>query len=213
MCVRRRTLPPTVKNLHLPDCIGETSQQRLRLQILKKMKRGLRFSLEAAKRKTRQLNSNLESLSIEDRERLRRGRTRAFNTTYNSASEHFRGKLRRLCEREGRPEVLTGHPASPRTAHTDRVTDKTLELTTVEKELLSRGPRSTRGHKKPDKHLLPASPTSTAGASRGTKDESTQTPAETPATTYPTSQGALASTCPQRTRTRRANSGGSTTPS
>jgi hypothetical protein len=141
MCVRRRALPPTVKNLHLPACIGESSARILRFQILKKMKRGLRSSLEAAKRKTRQLNANLEGLPVEDREMLRSGSTQAFNITYNSASEHFRDKLRRVCEHEGRPEAPTEDLAISRTTHTDRVTDITLELTTVEKKLLSKGPK------------------------------------------------------------------------
>ena len=141
MCLRRGVFPPTVRNLHLPACIGEASQRGVRLHILKKMKRGPRSSLEAAKRKLRQLNTNLNNFPNDDVEELRSGRARAFNATYVRASEHYRSRLRWLCEREERPEIRAEAFANPASRPTTRVTDKTQELSSVERELLARGPK------------------------------------------------------------------------
>ena len=141
VCLRRGVFPPTVKNLHLPACISRASQRGVRLHILRKMKRGLRTSLEAAKRKLRQLNTNLGSFPPGDTEELRSGRAQAFSTTYARASKHYRGRLHWLCAQEGRPLNQPEAQADRSLVPADRVTDKTNELTHVEKELLSRGPK------------------------------------------------------------------------
>ena len=138
VCLRRGVLPLTVKNMHLPSCIGEASQRGLRIQVLKKMKRGLRASLETAKRKLQQLNTQLLSFPDPDQEALRRGRTGAFNNAYAHTSAHLRHKLRRLCEQGGRGGSDRRGPSRA----SDRfVTDYTHTLNEVERSLLSKGPK------------------------------------------------------------------------
>ena len=141
VCLRKGTLPPTVRNMPLPSCIGEASQRGIRLLVLKRMKRGLRALLETAKSKLRQLNSNLSSFPAADREQLQRGRSEAFTNSYRRASNHFQNKLHWLGVRDRRPDAHSearGEPGQPRSS---RVTDTTRSLSETEKDLLGKGPK------------------------------------------------------------------------
>lgn len=134
-----RIFPRTVSNIHLPACIDEASQHNLKLCILKKMKRGLRSKLEAAKMETRNLNAELNSRYAADKEALQRCRTLSFNTAFRHESARLHDKLQRLGER-GWPLRGATTIAGPTPAAT-AITDKTNELSAGEKKVLSRGPK------------------------------------------------------------------------
>ena len=140
MCLRKWILPPTVRNLHLPTCISKTSQDSIKFGILKKMKRGLRVELEAAKTKLLELKTVLTERYAGDAEELQRGRDLVFNTTYRQESEKHRRKLQRLSE-GSRPATRSQPNNNTGTTTSSRITDKTNELSSEEKDLLSRGPK------------------------------------------------------------------------
>ena len=141
VCLRRGIFPPTVGNLPLPACISEASQRGIRTDIMKRMKRGLRVSLEAAKRKLRQFNNSLSNLPANDKEKLQQGRNEAFDNSYRRASGHFRNKLRWLDERQGRRGVHSEAHEENSSVTSRRVTDNTQSLSDAERDLLSRGPK------------------------------------------------------------------------
>ena len=147
MCVRRNVFPPTVSGLHLPSCIRESDLRSIQLHVLKKMKRGIRVNLETVKKRLRRLNEDMSNLPISDREGLRQARAQAFSNTYERESSHYRNRLRWLCGRQWRTNTATPANAVPTPTPTptptrrNRVTDKTGELTDVEKRVLNKGPK------------------------------------------------------------------------
>ena len=142
MCLRFKLLPSTVRNLHLPACISSASKGGIQLHILKRMKRGIRAIPERAKKETRELDSELKNLYNSDHEKLRRCSTQAFEASYRGQSERLRRKLVRL--NGGRSEFLqpdTSESAFTADTGATRVTDKTENLSDVEKAVFSRGPK------------------------------------------------------------------------
>jgi hypothetical protein len=105
------------------------------------MKRGLRALLEAERKKTRELYSDLTRLYPADREALQRSRTTAFNTAFRHESERCHLKLARLrgTSRQPRSQQPEEPVPSPTSGH--RITDKTGQLSEVERTLLSKGPK------------------------------------------------------------------------
>ena len=203
-CLRLRILPVTLSNLRLPECINEAAKNSVRFYTLRKMKRGLRALLEKERRTTKKLYQDLSDHYPADREELQRCRTSAFSLAYRRESDRCNRKLAHLVgtrrqQRPSQPGDATGGSLT-----NCRITDKTGELSEVEKAVLSRGPKFAlaagidEDTRKPVRDPLPDLPTSFAGQLH---EADSRESAQTATGPFPATRGARTSTCPpQATR-------------
>ncbi|MEL7523978.1 MAG: hypothetical protein AAGJ80_20555 [Cyanobacteria bacterium J06553_1] len=108
------------------------------------MKRGLRGLLEMERRTTRRLYLDLTNHYPADREELQQCRTSAFRFAYRRESERCNRKLAQLVDAGPpvrRPLQVAGLAQEGLASADQRITDKTGELSEVEKSLLGRGPK------------------------------------------------------------------------